>query len=144
MKAALKWVLRNENVHTTIPGFTTFEQMQVVLSVMEDLDLTPAEELDLKADEQMGHRGLYCDQCAECARQCPHGVDIPTIMRSYMYAYGYRNLLAAKETFESSGTANLPCAACDRCVVECRMGFDVRQRAMDIARIRDVADDFIA
>lgn len=144
MKAALKWALRNKNVHTTIPGFTTFEQMQTDLSVMEDLELTPAEELDLKAEEQMGLRGLYCDQCAECAPRCPHGVDIPTLMRSYMYAYGYRNLLAAKETFESSGTSELPCAACDRCVVECRMGFDVKQRATDIVRIRDVADDFIA
>ena len=144
MKAALKWALRTKNVHTAIPGFTTFEQMEVDLSVMEDLDLTPAEELDLKEDQQMGHHGLYCDQCAECAAQCPHGVDIPTLMRSYMYAYGYRNLSAAKETFESSGTRDLPCKECDRCAVECRMGFDVRQRATDIARIRFVADDFIA
>jgi hypothetical protein len=144
MKAALKWALQNENVHTAIPGFTTFEQMELDLSVMEDLALTPAEELDLKADEQMGLTGLYCDQCAECTPQCPHGVDIPTLMRSYMYAYGYRNLLAAKETFESSGTTELPCASCRSCVVKCRMGFDVKRRATDIARIRDVADDFIA
>jgi hypothetical protein len=144
MKAALKWVLRNKNVHTTIPGFTTFEQMQTDLSVMEDMELTPAEELDLRVDEQMGLRGLYCDQCAECASQCPHGVDIPTLMRSYMYAYGYRNLFAAKQAFEESRTADLPCAVCDLCAVRCHMGFDVRRRAMDIARIRDVADDFIA
>ena len=48
MKAALKWVLRNENVHTAVPGFTTFEQMEIDLSVMEDSTLTPAEELDLR------------------------------------------------------------------------------------------------
>lgn len=143
MKAALKWALRNENVHTAIPGFTTFEQMELDLSVMEDLALTPAEELDLKADEQMGLAGLFCDQCAECTLQCPHGVDIPTLMRSYMYAYGYRNLFAAKETFESAGTGELPCASCSSCAVKCRMGFDVRKRATDIARIRDVPDDFI-
>jgi predicted aldo/keto reductase-like oxidoreductase len=144
MKAALKWALRNENVHTAIPGFTTFEQMELDLSVMEDLALTPAEELDLKADEQMGLRGLFCDQCGECRAHCPRGVDVPTLMRSYMYAYGYRNLAVAKETFESSGTTEVPCAACDRCAVRCRMGFDVRERAIDIARIRHVADDFIA
>jgi predicted aldo/keto reductase-like oxidoreductase len=144
MKAALKWALRSKNVHTAIPGFTTFEQMETDLSVMEHLELSPAEELDLKEDERMGLRGLFCDQCAECKKQCPHGVEIPTLMRSYMYAYGYRNLAAAKETFESSGMETLPCDACDRCVVECRMGFDVKKRATDIARIRHVADDFIA
>ena len=47
MKAALKWALANENVHTAIPGFTTFDQMNLDLSVMEDLQLTPAEKKDL-------------------------------------------------------------------------------------------------
>ncbi len=143
MKAALKWALRSENVHTAIPGFTTFEQMETDLSVMEDLKLTPAEELDLKEGERMGLCGLYCDHCAECTGQCPHGVEIPTVMRSYMYAYGYRNLAVAKETFESLGTAALSCQTCERCAVTCRMGFDVKKRATDIARIRHVADDFI-
>jgi len=144
MKAALKWVLRNENVHTAVPGFTTFEQMEVDLSVMEDSKLTPAEELDLKEDQQMGRRGLYCDHCAKCTGQCPHGVEIPTLMRSYMYAYGYRNLAAAKETFELAGMTDLPCSGCGECPVKCNMGFDVRKRIGDIARIQNVADDFIA
>lgn len=144
MRAALKWALRNENVHTAIPGFTTFDQMEVDLSVMENLALTPAEELDLKADEQTGLRGLFCDQCGECRSQCPGGVDVPALMRSYMYAYGHRNLAAAKETVESAVPAKLPCAVCDPCTVRCRMGFDVRERAIDVARVRQVADDFIA
>ena len=143
MKAALKWVLRNENVHTAVPGFTTFEQMEIDLSVMEDSTLTPAEELDLKEDQQMGRRGLYCDHCSKCTGQCPHGVEIPTLVRSYMYAYGYRNLAAAKETFELAGMTDLPCAGCGECPVECPMGFDVKKRIGDIARIQNVADDFI-
>jgi predicted aldo/keto reductase-like oxidoreductase len=143
VKAALKWVLRNKNVHTTIPGFTTFEQMEADLSVMDNMTLSPAEELDLKADEQMGFEGLFCDQCGNCVAQCRRRIDIPTIMRSYMYAYGYRNLAAAKETFELSGAFELPCKECSTCGVSCPMGFDVKSRALDIARIRHVADDFI-
>jgi predicted aldo/keto reductase-like oxidoreductase len=143
MKAALKWALRNDCVHTAIPGFTTFDQMEVDLSVMEDLALTPAEEIDLKEDSQMGLRGLYCDQCGKCAPLCPHGLDIPSVMRSYMYAYGYRNLAAAKEVFESAGIEDVPCESCAACHVECTMRFDVKERATAIARIRNVADDFI-
>ncbi len=144
VKAALKWALRNENIHTAVPGFTTFEQMETDLSVMEDLTLSPAEELDLKADEQMGLAGLYCDQCGRCVSQCPRGIEIPVLMRSYMYAYGYRNLCAAKETFELAGMSGVPCGECPACEVVCPSGLDVRSRALDIARIQLVADDFIA
>ena len=38
--AALKWVLQDPNVHTIVPGFTTFEQMNIDLAVMEDPTLT--------------------------------------------------------------------------------------------------------
>jgi predicted aldo/keto reductase-like oxidoreductase len=61
-----------------------------------------------------------------------------------MYAYGYRNLAAAKETFELAGVTDPPCAECGDCPVRCPMGFDVKKRIVDIARIRNVADDFIA
>jgi hypothetical protein len=143
MRAALKWALRNDCVHTAIPGFTTFDQMELDLSVMEDLALAPAEEIDLKEDTQTGLRGLYCDQCGKCAPLCPRGLDIPAVMRSYMYAYGYRNLAAAKEVFASAGIEEVPCAQCRTCPVECAMRFDVKERASAVARIREVADDFI-
>jgi aryl-alcohol dehydrogenase-like predicted oxidoreductase len=50
MKAALKWVLQNENVHTVIPAFASFEEMQEDLSVMNDLALTTAERRDLRLE----------------------------------------------------------------------------------------------
>jgi len=34
MKAALKWALRDPNVHTAIPGFTTLDQLQTDLDVL--------------------------------------------------------------------------------------------------------------
>jgi len=46
--AAPKWVLQDSNVHTTIAGFTTFDQMEVDLSVMENLTLTETERQLLK------------------------------------------------------------------------------------------------
>ncbi|MEJ2719815.1 MAG: aldo/keto reductase, partial [bacterium] len=140
MKAALKWALRHPYVHTAIPGMTAFEHVDLDVTVMRDLELTPAEELDLKADEQMG---LFCDQCRKCMGQCRKGIEIPTIMRSYMYAYGYRSLRTAKETLETAGLSGVPCEQCDRCAVECTMRFDVRAKIEDIARLRGVPDDFL-
>ena len=66
MKAALKWALNNPNVCTAIPGFASFEEMEVDLSVMEDLTLTEQEKKDLKLGESGERTGLFCPQCGQC------------------------------------------------------------------------------
>jgi predicted aldo/keto reductase-like oxidoreductase len=145
MKAAFKWAMQNDDVHTSIPGFSSFEQLEEDLSIMSDRMLTSEEKEDLKLGEEMGFRGLYCDQCRTCLAQCPNGVDVPTLVRSYMYTYGYRDLAAAKlalEHVDVEGAANA-CGACESCVVDCKMGFDVRDRISDVARIRHVPDEFV-
>jgi predicted aldo/keto reductase-like oxidoreductase len=144
MKAALKWALQDENVHTSIPGMTTFDQLELDISVMEDLTLTPEEMKDLRLDESPAMAGLYCQQCDKCRAQCPEGVDIPAYMRSYMYAYGYRNTGLAQETLDGVGITALPCSDCRNCGVECAMGFDVRKKILDIARIKDVPREFLS
>jgi predicted aldo/keto reductase-like oxidoreductase len=143
MKAALKWALLDENVHTAIPGFTTFDQMNLDLSVMDDLTLTPREKLDLKLGQKAGLTGLYCRQCEKCIPQCGKNIEIPTLMRSFMYAYGYKNLALAKETLNDLDLSTLPCSNCNTCTVNCTMGFNVRDKILDIARIKDIPADFL-
>jgi predicted aldo/keto reductase-like oxidoreductase len=143
MKAALKWALQDENVHTSIPGFTTYDQMNLDLSVMEDLILTPKEIEDLKFGEKQKLTGLYCQQCDTCLSQCRNNLDIPTLMRSYMYAYGYKNLSEAKLTLESLNLSDMTCGDCTTCQVNCPNGFDVKTKIQDIARLRDVPQDFL-
>jgi predicted aldo/keto reductase-like oxidoreductase len=144
MKAALKWALSNENIHTSIPGFTTFDQMNLDLSVMEDLKLTPEEKADLDLGNEMGMNGLFCEQCGVCVPQCQKSLDIPTMMRSYMYAYGYKNYQAARETLTLAGTDDNDCADCTTCTVNCQMGFAVRDRITDISRLRNIPPEFLA
>jgi predicted aldo/keto reductase-like oxidoreductase len=143
MKAALKWALQNENIHTAIPGFTTFDQMNLDLSVMEDLTLTPEEKKDLKLGKQLSFNSLYCRQCGKCLAQCNKSLDIPTLMRSYMYAYGYKNPSLARETVDSLDLSALPCKNCNTCGIQCTMGFNVRDKILDIARIKDIPKDFL-
>jgi predicted aldo/keto reductase-like oxidoreductase len=146
MKAALKWALQNKNIHTAIPGFTTFDQMETDLSIMENLTLTPQEKEDLRLGEKLNLTGLYCRQCEKCLAQCGKNIDIPTFMRSYMYAYGYKNPALAAETLKSEimDLSHLPCKNCSHCGVQCTMGFDVRGKILDIARIKDIPEDFLA
>jgi hypothetical protein len=65
------------------------------------------------------------------------------MMRSYMYAYGYRSLEHARHTLDTVDISGQPCAKCDVCRVTCTAGFDVKDRIQDIVRLKDVPLDFI-
>jgi predicted aldo/keto reductase-like oxidoreductase len=135
MKAALKWALSNPNITTAVPGMTTFDQLALNMQAMTDIVLTDAEKADLEIGAATGDPGLYCQGCETCLPQCPKNLPIPALMRSYMYAYGHRNLGAAYDLVASLGVGPEPCASCGGCRVKCALGFDVGERATDIARI---------
>jgi len=117
--------------------------MQEDLSIMDDLTLTAEEKRDLEIGDELGLSGFYCDQCGKCLAQCPAGMDIPTLMRGYMYAFGHRQPKKAKDALRSWTSADVPCASCGGCDVQCALGFDVKTRALDIARILDVPAEFL-
>jgi len=143
-KAALKWVLQNENIHTAVPGCTTFDQLEMNLSIMEDLTLTPEEKQYLELARINHKDSLFCQGCGSCLKQCPSAPDIPTLMRCYMYAYGYRDLAAAVRNIESVKDDPVACATCSSCVVKCPMGFDIKEKVLDIIRLRDFPPELIA
>jgi len=127
--AALKWVLNDKNVCTTIPGITTFEQMDLDFSVMKDLTLSDEEKSDLRISSML--RGpLYCQQCGSCILSCPKKVEVPTLMRAYMYAEGYGNLIQAELTIDELPTEHglSVCQDCGACTASCRFGIPIRDR----------------
>ncbi len=142
-RAALKWVLQNENIHTTIPDCSSFDELHQDIDIMADLGLTDEELIDLNPPAGDTTSGLYCQQCNKCVAQCPENLDIPTMMRSYMYAYGYRNLRLARHTMDRADQHGLSCKDCKECLVKCTMGFDVRGKILDISRIIEIPEDMI-
>jgi predicted aldo/keto reductase-like oxidoreductase len=142
-QAALKWVLQNENIHTSVPGITSYEQLETDLSIMEDLTLTAEEKRYLQTARAGSKGGLLCQGCGTCLAQCSEAPDIPTLMRCYMYAYGYRDLASAVRNIKSVKDDPIACAACSSCVVRCPMGFDVRGKVLDIIRLRDFPPELL-
>ena len=140
-RAALKWVLQDPNVHTIIAGFTAFDQLQLDLSVMEDLTLKPAEKSHLERMKMTA--GLYCQGCEECLKSCPRKLPIPDLMRGYMYVYGYRNLGEAQDLLLSMNLPSQLCQDCGPCPVKCPSGFDVSARIRDVVRLREVPREFL-
>ncbi len=128
-QAALKWVLNDENVCTTIPGMTTFEQLDMNMGVMNDLTLTEPELKDLQLAASL--RGtLFCQNCRACVPTCPNNVAVPNLMRAYMYAAGYGNYIQARATIaELPGNKGLDvCRKCSNCQASCRRGIDIGSR----------------
>ena len=140
--AALKWVLQDSNVGTIVPGFTTFEEMNTDLAVMEDPTLTDSEKDDLRKEASLP--GLYCQGCRTCLGQCPEHLPIPDLMRAYMYAHGYRNLTHAQDLVLSLNLPARVCEDCSQCQVRCSIGFNVARKIRDVVQLRDVPIQFIA
>jgi len=140
--AALKWVLQDPNVGTIVPGFTTFEEMNTDLAVMENPALSDSEKDDLRKEASLP--GLYCQGCRTCLGQCPEHLPIPDLMRAYMYTYGYRNLIHAQDLVLSLNLPARVCEDCSDCVVKCPSGFNVSGKIRDVVRLRDDPTGFIA
>jgi predicted aldo/keto reductase-like oxidoreductase len=140
--AALKWVLSNPDIATTIPGMTNFDELELNAKVLEDITLNEKEKSDLVAS--LNEPGLLCSGCRQCLEECPKKLQIPDIMRAYMYAYGYSNPAMAKQLLGELNVSNNPCEDCAVCQVKCSRNFDVRQKIADVSRLAGIPYDFLA
>jgi len=149
-RAALKWALQNPNIHTAIPGCTTFDQLEENLSVMSDITLSEDELRDLRLTEPMQQgegketSSLFCFGCRSCEKQCVKHLPLPELMRAYMYTYGYRDLALAREVIDRSTYLKDACSDCTNCTVTCPHGLPVAQRVRDVERLADVPKEFLA
>ena len=135
-RASLKWVLQDTNVHATVPGFSTFDELETDLSVMEDLSLNDAERLDL--EREASGPGMFCQGCGQCLGHCDARLPIPDLMRAYMYAYGYRQPALAHSVIASLELPVRVCEDCASCTVVCANGWKVAEKIRDIRRLKDV------
>ena len=142
VQAALRWVISNPNVHTTIPGITAFDQLETDLRIMKDVALTEEDKAGLIAEG--GTPGLYCNACSNCVPGCPNNLPIPEMMRAYMYSYGYRSPAMASELLAEARVPSDPCAGCTQCTATCVRGFDIREKITDISRLVNVPYDLLA
>jgi len=142
-KAALKWSLQNENIHTTIPGMTSFDMLEENLEVMTDISMSAEEKKDILLSSN--EPGLFCTTCNNCLDKCRKHLPVPDIMRAYMYAYGYANMEKAHSLLSELQTGADPCVDCDECTIDnCTKRFDIPAKITDISRLVNVPGDFIS
>lgn len=140
--AALKWVLSNPDVTTTIPGMTDFDQLDLNIKLLADITITDAEKKDLMIAS--AETGLYCTGCTKCLAACPRNLPVPDLMRAYMYNYGYSNPAMAHSLLAELGTNDNPCRDCNTCQIQCTKNFNLKEKIADISRLVNVPADFLA
>jgi predicted aldo/keto reductase-like oxidoreductase len=127
--AALKWVLQDENITTTIPGMTTYEQLELNLKSMTEMDMNARETAAIRYGQSL--KGiLYCQNCRSCVSTCRESVSVPDLIRAYMYKEGYRNPIQARYTIAElpAGMGLDTCSGCSSCTAVCRNGIDIPDR----------------
>ena len=129
--AALKWVLKNPIISTTVPSMTDIDQLEQNFSVMAQQQFTDADQKILTARLQE-ITPYFCRMCGQCAGQCPQGLPVGDMVRFVMYADGYGQFPLGREHFlrMSAEHQAVRCDQCPTCVVQCPHGVTVRERML--------------
>ncbi len=128
LTSALKWVLRNPNVDTTVPSMTDVDQLEDNLRAMSQ-PFNDADQKLLSAHlEQI--QPQYCRMCGECDGACRKGLPVADVLRFLTYADGYGQFTLGRERYLQLAPehASAKCADCTECTVQCPYGVKVAQR----------------
>lgn len=134
--AMLKWVLQHPEITTAVPGYTNVDQVDESVSIAYGLDFTSEEKAWL-ADKNVKLALEFCRQCEACLPTCPKGVDIPSLMRTHMYAACYSNFDQARFTLERiPKTAGLEsCVDCSNCSARCAYNVRIGENIAELKTI---------
>lgn len=135
LTSALKWVLHNPNVGTTIPSMTDMDQLDSNLAAMAQ-PFAPSDEKILAMHLQ--HIApFYCRLCGECAGQCRQYLPVQDVLRFATYAEGYGQFALGRERYLQLDPAHTSaqCSDCPACTVQCPHGVKV---AREMARAQEL------
>jgi uncharacterized protein len=126
--AALKWVLRNPAISTSVPHHESVHELEMNIRAMSG-PYTPADEKLLYVRSRE-NSPLYCRMCYQCKGQCPKGVPVTDELRFLAYNDFGRSLEQARLNFVElpREVRNLRCSDCSSCAIKCPNGVMVRER----------------
>jgi hypothetical protein len=128
--AAIRWVLKNQSVDTTIVCMTDQEQLEQNVQAMT-APFSPSDE-KLLSQQLASISPTYCRMCGSCGGVCDKGVPVPDMLRYVSYADGYGQFAMAREKFmeHSAEVRAIRCKDCGSCSVDCPYGVRVRDQVM--------------
>ncbi len=124
---ALRWVLSQEGVHTTIPGM--WRRFEVEANAKVGREFAPLSEQEEAVLDEMAEARLP-DFCRLCYRhhECPYGVEISRLMIMDLLYQRHGIEEALERGWDRDLAAVERCFTCDirdRCAASCRFGLDI-------------------
>jgi hypothetical protein len=128
MLAALKWVLKNPYVHTTVPSMTDMDQLDENIKAFSET-FSGADEKTLAAHLD-AIRPLYCRTCGSCSGKCVQGIPVADVLRYLSYSEGYGEFRLGRENYLAlpPEIRSARCENCTTCSIRCPNGVQVAQR----------------
>jgi uncharacterized protein len=126
--AAIKWVLANPAISTTVPYVKNIAELEMNVRAMTE-PYTPQDEKLLYVRNQQ-IRPLYCRMCYECKGKCPKGVPVTDELRYLAYHDFGGDVHQAQDNFARlpEEVRNVQCSDCSSCSIQCPNGVDVQTR----------------
>jgi aryl-alcohol dehydrogenase-like predicted oxidoreductase len=128
--AALKWVVKNPGVTSTIPSMIDTDQLEMNFRAMSEKFSTSDDKLLARLNEDV--RPFYCRMCSTCSGQCPKGVPVADMIRFLTYADFYGQFALGREQFLElpEEVRSVRCSDCSSCPVQCPNGVRIPERLM--------------
>ena len=126
--AAIKWVLLNPAISTTVPYVKNIKELEMNVRAMSEAYTHQDEKMLYTRNEDI--RPFYCRMCYECKGSCPKGMPVTDVLRYLAYNDFGNNFKQAQENFMNlpDEIRSISCGDCSSCEVKCPNGVDVRNR----------------
>lgn len=126
--AAVKWVLMNPMISTTVPFAKNIAELEMNFRAMTEPYTLQDEKMLYARNEEI--RPDYCRMCYECKGQCPNGVPVTDELRYLAYHDFGGDFHQARDNFMRLPEAlrSVHCSDCSACAIRCPNGVDVRSR----------------
>jgi uncharacterized protein len=132
--ALLKWVMKHDFITTAVPGFTTFQQLEEDIQVAYSITYSEEEKTFLENQKIQLALNSNCRFCGQCKPSCSKYADIPSLMRTHMYARAYGNTHMANYTMRQikPGKGIDACNECTTCTAVCVHSVPIANRVDEL------------
>lgn len=132
-KLAIKYILSKDYIDVVIPGMDSVDQVIENTSVLNNLNITDEENLEIKdIIEKLGNR--FCRRCEYCM-PCPVGINIPMnfLLEGYYSRYNLKEW--SKDRYKSLDVNASNCIECGKCESKCPYELHIREMLKDVSNI---------
>jgi predicted aldo/keto reductase-like oxidoreductase len=126
--AAVKWVLLNPDISTTVPYAKNIAEVEMNFRAMTEPYTSRDEKMLFARNEEI--RPYYCRMCYACKGKCPKGIPVTDELRFLAYNDFAGDFRQAHGNFMRlpQEIRNVKCRDCVSCAFECPNGVEVQNR----------------